>query len=491
MAGDPIAVIVAVIVGAAGAVAGMDAPPPVKDSAADIAASAQDQSPGLKDQLQGLLDTLPADARDAAGTTLDTAATALEDAAEPMLPGLSEDLAEQQQLDAADASTAVAASTAAAAAVASTAASSIATTAVQTTAVPTSAVPTSAFPASAFPSNAFQFGSFSYPLEQIRDQTAFMASAEAVRRALFPGVPATFTGVSLNPVGAITAFVPWLTKAGGICGGVTAPTIAALYAAENGFRFGPTAPVSSTGAQGPGQFMPGTWKTYGKDADGDGRVDINSIADSVMASGNLLCDINKQVEGWKTAGLVKGDSLDLTLAGYNAGAGAVLKSGGMPSGTPDYENQTKPYVAKIRATERQFAALLTPFAGLNLAGIGGRAVQSAMDYLGLPYVWGGGNINGPSGGGFDCSGLTSYAVFKASGGAITLPRTSETQWNVGTEIPLTMAQPGDLLFGNWQSGGPGHVAIYIGNGQMVHAPTTGDVVRVAPVFDGMKARRIL
>ncbi|WP_197481037.1 C40 family peptidase, partial [Rhodococcus sp. EPR-157] len=59
------------------------------------------------------------------------------------------------------------------------------------------------------------------------------------------------------------------------------------------------------------------------------------------------------------------------------------------------------------------------------------------------------------------------------------------------EIPLTMAQPGDLLFGNWQAGGPGHVAIYAGNGQMVHAPTFGDVVRIGPVFDGMKARRVL
>jgi cell wall-associated NlpC family hydrolase len=103
-------------------------------------------------------------------------------------------------------------------------------------------------------------------------------------------------------------------------------------------------------------------------------------------------------------------------------------------------------------------------------------------------VWGGGNVNGPSGGGFDCSGLTSFAVHAAAG--IALPRTSETQWNVGQEIPMDQARPGDLLFGNWQSGGPGHVAIYIGNGQMIHAPTTGDVVRIADVFPEMKARRI-
>jgi cell wall-associated NlpC family hydrolase len=59
------------------------------------------------------------------------------------------------------------------------------------------------------------------------------------------------------------------------------------------------------------------------------------------------------------------------------------------------------------------------------------------------------------------------------------------------EVPLADAKPGDLLFGNWGPGGPGHVAIYIGNGQMVHAPTTGDVVRIAPIFDGMKVRRMM
>ncbi|WP_185113657.1 C40 family peptidase, partial [Rhodococcus aetherivorans] len=53
------------------------------------------------------------------------------------------------------------------------------------------------------------------------------------------------------------------------------------------------------------------------------------------------------------------------------------------------------------------------------------------------------------------------------------------------------ARPGDLVFGNWQSDGPGHVGIYIGGGQMVHAPTFGDVVRVGAVFPGMKARRLL
>ncbi|WP_397518358.1 NlpC/P60 family protein [Rhodococcus pyridinivorans] len=307
-----------------------------------------------------------------------------------------------------------------------------------------------------------------------------------------PSIPAILPGTRLAPIGAIAVFAPWLKKAGELCEGVSAPVLAALYSAENGFRYGPTAPVSPVGARGPGQFMPGTWDQYGKDADGDGKADVLGIADPVMASGNLLCDNYKLIDDWKKRGLVEGDTLDLTLAAYNAGVGAVKRSGGMPSGHPDYENQTKPYVAKIRATEHVFARMLSPFLGPGIGGgagdVGNRIVDLAFKYLGLPYVWGGGNINGPSGGGFDCSGLTSYAVFAATG--ITLPRTSETQWHIGTEVPLYAARPGDLLFGNWQAGGPGHVAIYIGGGQMVHAPTTGDVVRVGPVFPDMKARRI-
>lgn len=309
---------------------------------------------------------------------------------------------------------------------------------------------------------------------------------------LLSGTPAIHPGTSLAPVGAVAVFAPWLKKAGEVCDGITAPVLAALYSVENGFRYGPTAPVSSTGARGPGQFMPGTWDAYGKDADGDGKVDILGIADPVMASGNLLCDSWAQIEKWKSDGRVEGDTLGLTLAAYNAGLGAVLRSGGMPSGLPDYENQTKPYVAKILSAQPVFERMLAPFLALGLPGIGAvgqRVIDEAFRYLGLPYVWGGGNIAGPSSGGFDCSGLTSFAIHAASG--IALPRTSETQWNVGIEVPMSEAQPGDLVFGNWQAGGPGHVGIYIGGEQMVHAPTTGDVVRVGDVFADMRARRIL
>ncbi|PTR30397.1 transglycosylase protein with SLT domain [Rhodococcus sp. OK519] len=336
--------------------------------------------------------------------------------------------------------------------------------------------------------------------------SAPVAIADAAPTVTLPGIggltlptlPAILPpGNVLGQVGSIAVFAPWLRQAGEICGGVKAPTLAALFSVENDFRYGPTAPVSLSGGRGPAKFMPSEWAKYGKDADGDGNADILGVADSVMAAGHMLCDNYAQVEAWKTEGLVQGDTLDLALAAFNAGTRAVRKAGGVPSGADDAADQSGPYIQKIRASEAQFEQLLSPFANFNLdislptSGIGGAIVQLAMRYLGLPYVWGGGNITGPTMGGFDCSGLTSYAMFAASGGKVSLPRTSETQWAVGTEIPMAAAQPGDLVFGNWKAGGPGHVGIYMGNGMMVHAPTFGDVVKVGPIFDGMKARRVM
>lgn len=312
-----------------------------------------------------------------------------------------------------------------------------------------------------------------------------------------PTLPSILPTTNVGQVGSIAVFAPWLRKAGEICGGVTAPTLAALFSVENDFRYGPAAPVSLAGGRGPAKFMPSEWAKYGQDADGDGTADILGVADSVMAAGHMLCDDYAQVEEWKQAGVVQGDTLDLALAAFNAGTRAVRKAGGVPSGVDDAAEQTGPFVQKIRGSEAQFDQLLSTFANLGFdvplptSGLGGTAVQLAMRFLGLPYVWGGGNISGPTMGGFDCSGLTSAAVFAASGGRTALPRTSEMQWTVGTEIPMAAAQPGDLVFGNWQAGGPGHVGIYMGNGLMVHAPTFGDVVKVGPVFDGMKARRVL
>lgn len=128
------------------------------------------------------------------------------------------------------------------------------------------------------------------------------------------------------------------------------------------------------------------------------------------------------------------------------------------------------------------------------SGAGSKAVEAAMRHLGLPYVWGGGGLDGPSGGGFDCSGLTRYAIYQATDGRIELPRTTYTQINVGQAIgSLAEAQPGDLIFSNFSSPGvPEHVQLYAGNGQVVEAQTFGVPVKVSSApSTGIAIRRVL
>ena len=98
-------------------------------------------------------------------------------------------------------------------------------------------------------------------------------------------------------------------------------------------------------------------------------------------------------------------------------------------------------------------------------------LDTAAQYLGVPYLWGG---TTPSG--FDCSGFVQY-VFKQNG--INLTRTTYTQWdNDGVYVSRSELQPGDLVyFGS--SSAPHHVGIYVGNGQYIHSPRTGDVVKYA------------
>jgi cell wall-associated NlpC family hydrolase len=106
---------------------------------------------------------------------------------------------------------------------------------------------------------------------------------------------------------------------------------------------------------------------------------------------------------------------------------------------------------------------------------GSAAVDIAMQYLGVPYVWGGAS---PSG--FDCSGLVVY-VYGQLG--ISLPHYTGSLWQVGSPVSRDQLQPGDLVFFS----GLGHMGIYIGGGQMVHAPHTGDVVKISDISSGYYA----
>lgn len=137
-------------------------------------------------------------------------------------------------------------------------------------------------------------------------------------------------------------------------------------------------------------------------------------------------------------------------------------------------------------------------------------VNRALSAVGITYAWGGGNANGPTRGihdggvadsygdynriGFDCSGLMVYAF---AGAGVSLPHFSGYQYQAGTHVPLSAIQPGDMLFWSFDGAADGihHVALYIGNGQMVEAYESGTTVRVTSVryYDGLMpyATRVL
>jgi peptidoglycan DL-endopeptidase RipA len=179
------------------------------------------------------------------------------------------------------------------------------------------------------------------------------------------------------------------------------------------------------------------------------------------------------------------------------------------------ESQRQQYLAWLAVKEAEEAAQNRPPPGNgNGNGNGGGAapppgpapapssggaqtvINRALSQLGVPYAWGGGNANGPTRGirdggvadlhgdynkiGFDCSGLMIYAF---AGVGKRLPHYSGYQANMGRKVPLSQKAPGDMLF--WATRGRiHHVALYIGNNQMVEAPHSGSRVRVTSVRYG-------
>jgi peptidoglycan DL-endopeptidase CwlO len=101
----------------------------------------------------------------------------------------------------------------------------------------------------------------------------------------------------------------------------------------------------------------------------------------------------------------------------------------------------------------------------------GQAVAFAFAQLGCPYVYGG---TGPCSAGFDCSGLVQ-AAWAAAG--VAIPRDSYSQWAALPHVSESALEPGDILFYN----GMGHVALYVGGGMFIDAPTPGQVIRELPM----------
>jgi len=213
-------------------------------------------------------------------------------------------------------------------------------------------------------------------------------------------------------------------------------------------------PVAQTGcaANNPG---------VGEDGNGDGIANIYDIRDAACSSAKRLtgCWDHALEHLWQMA------------YAYFHGCG---------HNPPDSARTTDAYTKAVMQFYNQFTDWTVPvsFSG-NASALGVAAVQVALRQLGKPYVWG---ADGPNS--FDCSGLTFYAYKQAGFNWTRMTAAGQLQWARahGAAIPFDRTNPanlqaGDLVFYG-SADDPHHVEMYMGNGQMVEAPHTGDVVKV-------------
>jgi cell wall-associated NlpC family hydrolase len=194
------------------------------------------------------------------------------------------------------------------------------------------------------------------------------------------------------------------------------------------------------GAEGPMQFEPGTFAQYATDADPAARLSPYDPADAVYTAATFLC-ANGAVSG--------------TPAGIRQAVFAYNHSWA-------YVNQVLSWAARYTIPAPSGAATT--------------AIAFAVRQVGKPYQWGAAGPNA-----YDCSGLV-FAAYAAAG--IQIARTTFGWRQDGPVVPLSAIEPGDLLFSAGSDGtptNPGHVVMYLGGGQVIQAPQTGEDVQIDPL----------
>lgn len=319
-------------------------------------------------------------------------------------------------------------------------------------------------------------------------------AAPAAATAVIPGI-----GGGLRAGSVPAQYAALIEAAGSVCAAAPPAIIASQLHAESNFN---PAAVSPSGAQGIAQFLPGTWPGYSKP--GESPFDPKA---AIPAQAKYDCAIARTMAAAQKRGTIPAgvDLTSLMLAGYNAGSGAVLAAHGIPSFA-----ETRAYVQNIIADAPTYAGATGNLGGSAPAGTFAAAeIGAAQKFLGTTYAWNGGSYTGPTRGqcagggaendchkvGFDCSGLTMYAVYQASHGQIRLDHFADTQTRGGTPVPVTQLQPGDLIsFTDPGTTVAHHIGIYLGNNQLLNAPESNTVVRVdslaTPYYRAQKWRAV-
>jgi cell wall-associated NlpC family hydrolase len=194
------------------------------------------------------------------------------------------------------------------------------------------------------------------------------------------------------------------------------------------------------GAEGPMQFEPATFARYGTDVDPGVRLSPYNPADAIYTAAAMLC-ANGAASG--------------TEAGIRQAVFAY--------------NHSRAYVAEVLSWAARYTVPAPSAAAAT-------AIAFAVRQVGKPYQWGAAGPNA-----YDCSGLV-FAAYAAAG--IHIARTTFGWRQDGPTVPLTSIQPGDLLFSAGSDGtptNPGHVVMYLGGGQIIQAPQTGEDVQIDPL----------
>ena len=310
---------------------------------------------------------------------------------------------------------------------------------------------------------------------------AVMAGAVTLLPLLSVAVTGAVTGATTAPAatagsdpsgGVVGVPAPYLRDAevAGRRFGVPWPVLAGIYRVECDFGTSrlagcnPRGTENSSGAQGPGQFLAGTWRGglapgqliplgpptasdadgFATDGDGDGVADPWDPADAVASTARMLA--------------ADGGSSHITAAVWAY-------------------NHSTAYVDEVMALAARYGrAVASPgVAPGHTAGPVATVMAFARAQLGLPYRWGGA---GP--GGWDCSGLVT-AAYATIG--LVLPHNAQAQYEAtsASSVALSRLQPGDLVFFGADPASIHHVGIYVGGGDMVDAPHAGATVRVESI----------